>query len=107
MQRPCSPENRGTVRRLALGALAATATACLLVLASPAPAEPDEGRDTPRQHFLSGGERSVAVLREIKDVLERIDSRLVRLEDKLSRIEQRAPQGNPGVAAENTGDGER
>ena len=104
--------NRKTqiVSPLALGALAAGGMACVLALASPAPADPDGGREGAQQQaFLSGGERSVIVLREIKEVLERIDSRLQRMEDKLARMAQgtQAPEGNSGGRMENVRGGDR
>jgi len=107
MQQQSSTARRGTWCRCALAALAAGTVACVLALATPAPADPDG--NPPPQPFLSGSERSLVILRDIKDVLERIDSRLQRMEDKVARMAQAAPvsQGAPAGTWENSNGGER
>jgi len=109
MQWRCSTARRGVFRRFALGALAAGGIACVLALAAPAPADPEGGQEGPQQQRLSGSERSLVVLREIKDVLERIDSRLQRIEDKLARVGQgaTASQANSDGTTENPRGGDR
>ncbi len=52
-----------------------------------------EGRAPPARAFLSGGERSEIVLREIAEILRRIDGRLERLEKAV--FEEAVPAGPP------------
>ena len=54
--------------------------AAALALPKAAPADPVRPTSSP-QYFKSGSERSLPVLVEIKETLERIDSRLQRIEE--------------------------
>ncbi len=78
---------------LALAALVAA------LVAFSAPGTPDALAEVREQAapraFLSGGERSEILLREISETLKRIDSRLERLE----RAVYEAPQDGAGQAA--------
>ncbi|MCR4411419.1 MAG: hypothetical protein NUV77_03215 [Thermoguttaceae bacterium] len=74
------------------------------VVAFSAPSVPDalaEVREQPAPRaFLSGGERSEILLREISETLKRIDSRLERLE----RAVYEAPQDGTGQTAPSAGE---
>lgn len=109
MQHQSASRNKGFVRWLLLGTLAVVGVAGALAGAAPAPANGDRTQEAVEQQHLSGAERSVAVLREIKDVLERIDGRLQRLEDRMSRWDKEAPgsPGNAGGTPENARGGNR
>ncbi len=63
------------------------AGAVCLMLPSATPNARAEGRTPPPRAFLSGGERSEIILREIADTLRRIDSRLERLEKAVFEAE--------------------
>ncbi len=89
MKKRYSIGKRRGLHQLALGVLALGGIVCLLAMAGPAPADPSRGRGDSPQAFLSGGERSLSILREIKDVLERIDARLEQMDSRLERIDGR------------------
>ena len=55
----------------------------------------DTRQSPPREAFLSGGERSEAVLREILATLKQIDGRLERFERALREAEQQAARTEP------------
>ena len=54
----------------------------------------------PPQAFLSGGARSEIILREIADVLKRIDARLERLERAIDAANQQQPEPPPADGGE-------
>jgi len=87
-----------SVRWLLLTALAVAGVAGALAWAAPTPASGDDPQAAVEQQRLSGAERSLIVLRDIKDVLERIDGRLQRLEERMARWDREAP-GSPGNAS--------
>jgi hypothetical protein len=62
-----------------------------LALPKAAPADPVRTTSSP-QYFKSGSERSLPVLREIKDTLERIDSRLQRIEEAVVSAARNHPE---------------
>ena len=41
----------------------------------------DVRKGAPKEHFLSGSERSIPLLQEISDTLKRMDTRLSRIEE--------------------------
>jgi hypothetical protein len=80
---------------LLVGLLAASGFLAALKLPLAACADPEgQGQAAPQQ-FLSGGARSIAVLQEIKDVLERMDARLQHIEEGVARLNQPQPPMQP------------
>ncbi len=65
---------------IAVGLLTIVAFALGLTLQAPAQEQSRFGQTPPRQQFLSGGERSELVLREISATLKQIEAHLERIE---------------------------
>lgn len=80
---------RGRLRPLVgLGLFMVMAFALGQVWQAPAQMRSPFENPPPRQHFLSGSERSEQVLRDIADTLKQIDSRLERLEQTAQDVTQ-------------------
>jgi len=85
---------RGVCAGMAAGMLVAALALPIASLTGGAATAEDQA--AAQQHFLSGGERSAVVLREIQAVLERIDGRLERIETLMAKSAQaQAAQPQP------------
>lgn len=81
-------------------ALAVGASLVVLAQAVAPTADAEVRRQTAPQAFSSGAMRSEQVLRDIKDVLVRIDTRLARIEKDIATLKQKAGTGWGGAGAQ-------
>lgn len=81
------PPNAPRPRRVSLSTLALVALACFEIgrMAGEPQVMADTRRSPERPTFLSGGERSEIVLKEISETLTRIDGRLEKFETQLDK----------------------
>jgi hypothetical protein len=86
------------IGRDAAGLLVLGAVMGVFTLAAMAAPKADRTADSAPPRFLSGAERSLAILNDIKEVLVRIDTRLERMDGRLSEIDRRLGQMDEKLA---------
>lgn len=97
----------GRSNAVLLGLAAGAAITAALVWSDSGPAKAGDSGPSPPQHFLSGSERSLTILQDIKGVLDRIDSRLERIEQGIDRISRQPPPSPPRPQSSPPATGER
>ena len=84
--------NQLTIRRTAVAGLLLGVGIAIGSLALEPTVHAESRKIAPREHFKSGGEVSVPILKEIAATLHNIDSRLARVEASLARISLAKPK---------------